>query len=166
MSIQDAQTLMKGLFTDQELALKFDQITNDEDFFALVKDNGFDFTQEEWVKLNDRVVNKARAFAEEQGYKISVEQINDPLEGVAGGGAARCFCGSVFSVVGGIVGAIAGGVGGAVSGAGLAAIPTAGIGIGAGAAVGGIAGGIGGTSGGITSGAVFGDLVGKWIEGG
>lgn len=155
MSIQDAKSCMKKMLSDVSFAEKFDQIKSEEDFFALVKDAGFDFTMEEWERVRSGLETKMIAYAKENNIEISDELTDDELEAVAGGGILRPIFGSVF----GIAGIILGGAAGAMAG-GAAGAPVAGIGAVPGAVVGAI---VGGFSGGA-AGAGLGDLIAVELE--
>ncbi|CAB5112845.1 hypothetical protein D3OALGB2SA_2509 [Olavius algarvensis associated proteobacterium Delta 3] len=164
MAMQDAQGFMKQLFTDEKLTKKFNQITSEDEFFALASSAGFDFTQDEWVKLSEGVEARARAWAQENNIEISDELSDDQLEAIAGGGVARWVFGGLFGVAGGILGAFGGALGGGAAGAGAGTMVLPIVGTVSVSSVAAVAGGIGGGIAGGTGGAALGDLLGQWIE--
>ncbi|CAB5112750.1 hypothetical protein D3OALGB2SA_2504 [Olavius algarvensis associated proteobacterium Delta 3] len=180
MAMQDAQACMKKMFTDESFAVEVTKVASQDAFFSLSKENGFDFTLEEWQRLTVGVDAQARAWAKENNIEIrdqtektlNIDELTDQeLEAVAGGAWVQWTLGGLFGTVGSIAGAIAGGIPGGIAGvkaggavgalfAGVGAVPGAIIGGVVGAGAGGVAGGIGGASGGAN----FGNLVGGWIE--
>jgi predicted ribosomally synthesized peptide with nif11-like leader len=54
MSIESAKTFIEKVKEDEALQEKLKAVDSEENFFAVVKEAGFDFTKEEWGEFNTK----------------------------------------------------------------------------------------------------------------